>query len=42
MVPELVGGKHASKILAEHWEDLRELKKEKSKHFEDLISRKIF
>ncbi|KKR87015.1 MAG: Transporter, CPA2 family [Candidatus Curtissbacteria bacterium GW2011_GWA1_41_11] len=42
VVPELVGGKHASKILAEHWEDLRELKKEKSKHFEDLISRKIF
>ena len=42
VVPELVGGKHASKILADHWDELKELKKEKSKHFEDLISRKIF
>ncbi|OGE12157.1 hypothetical protein A3G14_01145 [Candidatus Curtissbacteria bacterium RIFCSPLOWO2_12_FULL_38_9] len=42
VVPELVGGKHASRILADYWEDLKELKKEKSKHFEDLMSRKIF
>ncbi len=42
VVPELIGGKHASKILADHWDELKELKKEKSKHFEDLMSRKIF
>lgn len=42
VVPETVGGKHISRILAEHWDHLSSIKKEKSKHFEDLISRKIF
>ena len=42
IVPETVGGKHISKILAENWQDLGNIKKEKSKHFEDLVSRKIF
>ncbi len=42
VVPELVGGKHASRILAESWDDLAKIKKEKAKHFEDLMSRKIF
>lgn len=42
VVPETVGGKHVSRILAEHWESLNKIKKEKSKHFEDLVSRKIF
>lgn len=42
VVPETVGGKHISKILSEHWEELSKIKKEKSKHFEDLVSRKIF
>lgn len=42
VVPELIGGKHVSKILAEHWQDLKLIKKEKSKYFEELMSRKIF
>lgn len=42
LVPEIIGGKHASRILADHWEDLSKIKKEKSKHFEELMSRKIF
>ncbi|KKR78243.1 MAG: Sodium/hydrogen exchanger [Candidatus Curtissbacteria bacterium GW2011_GWA1_40_9] len=42
VVPETVGGKHVSRILADHWEDLGKIKKEKSKHFEDLISHRIF
>lgn len=42
VVPETVGGKHISRILAEHWEDLGKIKKEKSKHFEELVSHKIF
>lgn len=42
VVPETVGGKHVARILAEHWEDLGKIKKEKSKHFEDLMSHKIF
>src|SRR3990167_10438661 len=42
VVPETVGGKHISRILAEHWDHLSSIKKEKSKHFEDIISRKIF
>ncbi|OGE04554.1 hypothetical protein A3B51_02485 [Candidatus Curtissbacteria bacterium RIFCSPLOWO2_01_FULL_41_18] len=42
VVPETVGGEHISKILAENWQDLGKIKKEKSKHFEDLVSRKIF
>lgn len=42
VVPETVGGEHISKILAEHWQDLGKIKKEKSKHFEDLVSKKIF
>ncbi len=42
VVPETVGGKHIARVLAENWEDLSEIKKEKSKHFEDLVSRKIF
>ena len=42
VVPETVGGKHISRILSENWDNLGQIKKEKSKHFEDLISRKIF
>ncbi len=42
VVPETVGGKHVSRILAEHWDDLLKIKKEKSKHFEDLMSHRIF
>lgn len=42
IVPETVGGKHVSRILAENWQDLSKIKKDKSKHFEDLVSRKIF
>lgn len=42
VVPEEVGGKHVARILAEHWENLGKMKKEKSKHFEDLLAHKIF
>ncbi|OGD94688.1 hypothetical protein A3F02_00420 [Candidatus Curtissbacteria bacterium RIFCSPHIGHO2_12_FULL_38_9b] len=42
VVPETVGGKHISRLLAENWEDLNNIKKQKSKHFEQLLSHKIF
>lgn len=42
VVPETVGGKHISRYLAENWEHLGQIKKAKSKHFEELISRKVF
>lgn len=42
VVPETIGGKHVSRILAEHWESLDKIKKEKSRHFEELVSHKIF
>lgn len=42
VVPETVGGKHVARILAENWDHLSAIKKEKSKHFEDLIAHKIF
>lgn len=42
VVPETVGGKHIARILAEHWEDLSKIKREKSKHFEELVTHKIF
>ena len=42
VVPETVGGRHISRFLAENWEDLGKIKKAKSKHFEELLSHKIF
>ena len=42
VVPETVGGKHIGRILSENWEDLNQIKKEKSKHFEELIAKKFF
>lgn len=42
VVPETVGGKHLSKLLSENWENLGEFKKTKSKHFEELMSHKVF
>lgn len=42
VVPETIGGKHVSRILGECWENLKMIKEEKSKHFEELLSRKIF
>ena len=42
VVPEDVGGKHLARYLAENWQHLGSIKKEKSKHFEDLMSKKIF
>ncbi|MEK7581260.1 MAG: cation:proton antiporter [Patescibacteria group bacterium] len=42
IVPETVGGKHIARILAENWDDLDKIKKEKSRHFEELVSHKIF
>lgn len=42
VVPETVGGKHIARILAENWDHLSAIKKEKSKHFEDLVAHKIF
>src|SRR3989338_884812 len=42
VVPETIGGRHVSRVLAENWEDLGKIKKAKSKHFEELLSHKIF
>ena len=42
MVPEDVGGKHVARVLSDHWDNLKAIKKAKSKRFEELISRKIF
>lgn len=42
VVPETVGGKHISKLLSDHWENLAEFKKTKSKHFEELMAHKVF
>jgi len=42
VVPEEVGGKHLSRFLAENWEDLAKIKKGKSKHFEELMAKRIF
>ncbi len=42
IVPEFVGGKHISRMLSESWDDLGELKKHKTKHFEELLSHKMF
>jgi len=42
VVPETVGGKHLAKILADNWEDLGKVKKQRSKNFEELLTHKIF
>ena len=42
VVPEEVGGMHIAKILDENWENLDKIKKARSKHFEQLLSHKIF
>lgn len=42
VVPEDIGGKHIAQVLSAKWEDLAKIKKEKSKHFAELMSRKIF
>ena len=42
VVPETVGGKHISRYLSENWDHLSFIKKAKSKHFEELVSRKVF
>lgn len=42
IVPEFVGGKHISRMLSESWDDLGDLKKNKTKHFEELLSHKVF
>ena len=42
VVPETVGGKHIARVLAENWDDLLKIKEDKSKHFEELVTHKIF
>jgi len=42
VVPEDVGGKHINKIIGDHWDNLRTIKKQKSKNFETLMNRRIF
>jgi len=42
VVPEDVGGKHVARVLSDHWDNLKAIKKAKSKRFEELVSRKIF
>lgn len=42
VVPEEVGGQHVAKILSEHWDNLGKIKKSRHKHFDELLSHKIF
>ena len=42
VVPEEVGGKHVARVLSDHWDNLKEIKKTKSKHFEELLAHRIF
>ncbi|MBI3342186.1 cation:proton antiporter [Candidatus Curtissbacteria bacterium] len=42
VVPEMIGGKHIARIVSEDWNNLSKIKKEKSKRFEELMSRKLF
>ncbi len=42
VVPETVGGKHIARVLSENWDHLAKIKDEKSKHFEELVTHKIF
>lgn len=42
VVPEEVGGEHIARVLSENWNDLGKIKKKRSKHFEELLSHKIF
>lgn len=42
VVPETIGGKHIAKIIAEDWNNLSKIKKEKSKRFEELMDKKVF
>lgn len=42
IVPEAVGGEHVSQILAVHWDNLGKIKKARRKHFDELLSHKIF
>lgn len=42
VVPETIGGKHVARILGEYWDDLSQIKKKKSKYFEELLGHKIF
>src|SRR3989344_2001775 len=35
VVPETLGGRHISRILSDHWDDLSKIRKLKSKHFEE-------
>ena len=42
VVPEEVGGKHVARILADHWDNLKAIKKSKSKYFEELLAHRIF
>lgn len=42
VVPEEVGGQHVAKILSEFWDNPGKIKKARHKHFEDLMSHKIF
>lgn len=42
VVPEEVGGAHVAKILSEHWDNLGKIKKSRHKHFDELLSHKIF
>ena len=42
VVPEEIGGKHVARILSDHWDNLKAIKKAKSKHFEELLAHRIF
>ena len=41
VVPEFIGGKHLARILADHWEDISEIRKVKDRHLQELLEKRI-
>jgi len=41
VIPEFIGGKHLTRILADHWHNLFEIHEFKDKHLQDLLEKKI-
>jgi voltage-gated potassium channel Kch len=41
VVPEFIGGKHLERILADHWQDLSEIREAKDKHLQELLEKRI-
>lgn len=41
VVPEFIGGKHLERILADHWQDLFEIREAKDKHLQELLEKRL-